>query len=189
MSECEVDRHGIAVAPSRRGAVVVLKLVGERVAVFIAVAWVLGQAAHNDALEPLRDARVIHRGRIGFVLDVLHRDRHRGVTVEGRAPGQHLIEDDPQRVDIRRRRNDLALRLFGGIVLHRAKRHAGCREPLRLDVLVHAGDAEVGQLDQPRLVEHDVLRLDVAMDDALAVRGSQPERHVMRDSDGAIDLE
>jgi hypothetical protein len=53
-------------------------------------AWVLGQAAHDDTLEALGDARTVYRGRIGFVLNVFHRDRHRGIAIEWSAPSQHL---------------------------------------------------------------------------------------------------
>ena len=43
------------------------------------------------------------------------------------------------------------------------------------------GEAEVEDLDQPALVDHDVAGLDVAVDDAALVRLGQRLRHLSRD--------
>ena len=49
--------------------------------------------------------------------------------------------------------------------------------------LERARDAEVGDLDGAALAEEDVLRLDVAVDEAALVRERQP----VRDRDGELD--
>ena len=46
------------------------------------------------------------------------------------------------------------------------------------------GDAEVEDLHAPVAREEDVLRLQIAMDDALLVRGGEALRDLQRDVDG-----
>ena len=108
---------------------------------------------------------------------------------ERRLAGEHLVGHGAERVHVAPGA-DLALahRLLGRHVGRRAERHPGLRHAVAAGLLHGEGDAEVG--DQGGAVlEQDVLRLDVAMDDALAVgvveRGGdlprEPERLVHRE--------
>jgi hypothetical protein len=49
--------------------------------------------------------------------------------------------------------------------------------------LQHARQSEIDEFRYPVRAEHDVLRLDVAMDDASAVRGFQTGRALQRNRD------
>ncbi len=120
---------------------------------------------------------------------MLHRHGHRRVTVERSAAGEHFVHDDAQGVDIGRGTDHLALRLLGRIILNGAERHACGGQPLGAGILVDAGDAKIRQLDELVVVEHDVLRLDIAMDDATLVRGAQAKGHVVGNDDGALITE
>ncbi len=120
------------------------------------------------------DALVEGDGRLGDVrLDVFHRR----LGVEGELAGEHLVEDDRQRVDVAARVEHLALRLLGRHELRRAEDHALLREHDRAGpqlALGHLGEAEVEHLGVVAQAavggEEDVLRLEIAVDDPLEVR-------------------
>ena len=100
---------------------------------------------------------------------MLHRDLDRCVAVERQRPGDQLVEHDAERVEIRALVDVRAARLLGREVLR------GADDRSRLRHLRRAGarDAEVGHLDPPLAVDEDVVRLDVAVDEVLAVRDAQ----------------
>ena len=88
-------------------------------------------------------------------------------------PAQPLVRDDAQRVDVGLRRGLFALRLLGGDVLRGADDHAILRDLL---LVRGVGDAEIGDFHLARSGDHDVGRLDVAVDHAVAVRHEQAAR-------------
>ena len=70
----------------------------------------------------------------------------------------------------------------------RADGHAGARERLTFDPGRSERDAEVGD-DRMPAFEQDVLRLDVPVDHAAAVRVAQGIRHLARDGQGVVQRE
>ena len=83
-------------------------------------------------------------------------------------PGQQLVQDDAERVDVRRRRGLIAPGLLRAEVVDRAEgrprqRHLGLGD--------RPGDPEIRHLDPAIPVDHDVARLHVAMDDPALVGG------------------
>ena len=70
----------------------------------------------------------------------------------------------------------------------RADGHAGARERLTFDPGRSERDAEVGD-DRMPAFEQDVLRLDVPVDHAAAVRVAQGIRHLPRDGQGVVQRE
>jgi hypothetical protein len=110
------------------------------------------------------------------------------VAGEGQAPAQHLVEHHAQRVEVGLGRRCLAGDHLG--------RHVGgcpadgvCVGERRLVVVERLGEAEVDDLEQVAvgrlLGEDDVRRLEVAVDDALAVRGVERIADLGGDADGA----
>ena len=137
---------------------------------------VLLQRAQHDRVERRRDRRVELARRHRRLGDLLERDGDGRLGVERHAAGQHLVEDDPDRVQVRAGVDGLALRLLGRQVLRGAHHRA------RLGHVRRAGarDAEVGDLDAALLVDHHVVRLDVAVDDPALVGvagGAQDLQH------------
>ena len=131
----------------------------------VAVGRILGQRLEGHGVDVRSDHRVQlarrHR-RLAYVL-VRHADRR--VADERRPADQQLIEQAAGRVDVGTGVDGLAARLLRGEVLrgadHRRRlRHGGA------GVGDRPGDAEVHHLDRARLGQHDVGRLDVAVDDA-----------------------
>src|SRR5262249_27915725 len=102
-----------------------------------------------------------------------------GLEPVGPPTREQLVEDDSERIDVRRGRDRLAADLLrAGVVRrhHRIHRLRSAGGPaLRIQQL---RDAEVQQLGPALRRYQDVRRLDVAMDDEVAVR----------EGDGAADL-
>ena len=71
------------------------------------------------------------RGERQRLLQVLHQHFDRAVAGERHLPGQHLVEDDPEGVEVGAVVG-LAARLLGGHVLGRADRHPGAGERVAL---------------------------------------------------------
>ena len=109
---------------------------------------------------------------------MLVRDAHRRLAGERQPAGQQLVRHDAERVQVRARVGRLAADLLGGQVLHRALDAARLR---RLAVGIRAGQAEVGDLHRAAGRDQDVLGLDVAVDDALCVRGLEGEQRLADD--------
>jgi hypothetical protein len=104
------------------------------------------------------------------------------VALERKLPGEALIEDAAERVDVGPAVERAALDLLGGRVVEGSDEMPGAREPrARCRVL---RDAEVGQIDVVGAVgvdpggDDDVARLDVAMDQSLRVRGVERGGHL-----------
>ncbi len=99
---------------------------------------------------------------------------HQGVgrvAGEGKLAEHHLVEHDAQRVDVRADVHQFAAPLLGGHVGRGAQDAARGGELGRPGE--HLGDAEVGQVGVVALVEQHVVRLQVAVDDALFVGEGQ----------------
>ena len=132
------------------------------------VVRVLGEGAHDQAVQ-LRRRRVGDLGgRDRLVLDVLVDHRERRLAGERGPQRQQLVEEAAGGVEVRAVVDGLAERLLRGEVLGGAHHHAGLRHR-RLGAVQGAGDAEVHDLDGAGVGDDDVGRLDVAVDDAVLV--------------------
>jgi hypothetical protein len=89
----------------------------------------------------------------------------------GTSPGQELVEDAAERVDVGLLVDGLAASLLGRDVVARSHDRAGDRHPVDVE---RVGDAEVGHLRPPVAVDQDILGLDVAVDEPVLVREREP---------------
>ena len=94
---------------------------------------------------------------------------------------EHLVEHAPERVDVGARVDGLALRLLGREVRGGADHRRGLR---RRGVALHPRDAEVHHLHLAGARDHHVRGLDVAVHDAVRVRGLQRRRDLLGELDG-----
>ena len=119
----------------------------------------------------------------------LRDDGLEGAAGEGRLAGQHLVGHGTERVHIAPGADvALAHRLLGRHVGRRAEGHAGLGHATAAGLLHGERDAEVG--DEGRAVlQQDVLRLDVAVDDALAVGVVEGRGDFLGEADGVVDGE
>jgi len=113
-----------------------------------------------------------------FLHDVLVADRERVLAVERHAAGEALIRDDAEGIDVGAPVERLRAGLLRTHVMRRADGHPGARE---LAARRRLRDPEIGDHRQPVLVEHDVVGLDVAVDDAALVRVREGARHLDQD--------
>ena len=129
------------------------------------------------------------RGAQGLAVEVLDADGHVAVAHERRPPAEHLVEHDPEGVDVGAAVDRPAVDLLGRQVLGGADDRAGAGEVLGMGGVAGdrlgrgLGDAEVGHLHPPVLAQQDVGRLHVAVDDAGLVGVLEGPRHLGGDVD------
>ena len=109
----------------------------------------------------------------GPLAHVLHRDAHLALGLERHLAREHLVEADPERVDVGLLRHLLAQRLLGRDVVGGAEHAASGGEAA---VVERPGDSEVGDLRAPLEVHEHVLGLHVAVHEPLRVRRRQRAR-------------
>jgi hypothetical protein len=112
---------------------------------------------------------------------VLAAELREPLALEGAAPGDQLVGQQAERVDVAAGGHLAPLQLLGRHVGGRAGTHVVARELRR-----ESGQAEVGETDLPLAVEHDVRGLEVAVEDALLVCRGEPRRHLPRDVQGLV---
>jgi hypothetical protein len=155
----------------------------------VAVARELGeQPVENDGQAPreVRSGELDRRRRL-VPVPGLHHLRRR--PVEGGCAGEHLVEHAAQAVEIGAGVDVGAHALLGAHVARRPDGEAWEREPLvERGHVERPRDAEVGDHRLAGL-EQDVLRLDVAVDDALPVGIRERRRRPARDPDRLEDRE
>ncbi len=153
---------------------------GERARIRVALFGLGGQAPDDDAVECLRDA-LVHRERgRWWLLDTPAQFRNRACRrgVPPR-PEQHVVEDQPERVDVGALIRRLPPRLLGGHVLHgtydfarnrrpgmRGARSEGCPGRPAQDFLPAARGPRDAEVHDQRLVvgaDHDVRGFEVAV--------------------------
>ena len=148
----------------------VVEIIGQGRGRVVAPSRVLLQALQADDLQVARNGAVERRGsgrrRLADLLERLG-DR---IAAERRAAGQEGVEDRPQAVDVAGRRHGPAPArgLLGRHVGRRAHDRAAVGQlAVALDPL---GQAEIGHVGLALLVEQDVGRLEIAVQDAPLVR-------------------
>ena len=153
------------------------------VGALVAIVGALGECSQHDLVQLGRDVRTQLRRRLRRGREVLHRYLDRRLAVEGRLSRQELVEDDAERVEIRARIDLAAARLLGREVLRRPHDRA------RLGHLARPGarDPEVRHLHAALAVDEDVVRLDVAVDDAMPVREAERGEDLARVLDRDVD--
>ena len=152
------------------------EVVRQRLRRGIAARGRLLEALQADGLQPGRDPGTMTRrgDRLGGA-DQGHRQELRRAH-EGGAAGQHLVEDGPEGVHVRRPAGvrGAALRLLRGHVARGAEDRLrigqGRRCPLAGLRIQPLGQAEVGDPGRAVPGQEDVGRLQVPMQDALAMR-------------------
>ena len=203
-----IERAGRREAERRQGVARVEGAVGEGLGVLErlqeggrrreAVLARLLERLQHDLLE--RDGDV-HR-RVGLTqarrrVREVHRDElDLVVRLERLPPREHLVEDDPRRVDVRPGVDDLGERLLRREVLGRPEDHARLREGRRAGAaaprhgLRDLGDPEVEDLHDVGLTvaldEHDVVGLEIAVDDPGAVRVLEAAQDLAGDGERAL---
>ena len=119
--------------------------------------------------------------------DLLRENLSRRRAGHRRKSGEREMGRQSERIEIASPIDIVAARLLGAHVLRRADDFTDAREPflMRIDrgCRDHARDAEVhDQRASSRALDHHVVRLDVAVDDAASVRVRERVAHVLEQS-------
>ena len=101
------------------------------------------------------------------LLHVHHRYRNRRRAHIGNLTGQHLEEHNAQRIHVAACRNLAAAGLLRRNIMHRTHNRLGINHRL---VRHHLGDTKIGNLRIHVLVDKNILRLDVAVNNVMAMR-------------------
>ena len=127
----------------------------------------LGHALQDDGLEALGDVGVALSGANGGVVDDRVHQRAEALPSEGDDPGEPLVEDHAEGVDIAGLVGGAGVdELLGGHVGVGAHARGGRCEP-GADA-VGLGETEVGDLDGALTGNHQVAGLHISVDDAIA---------------------
>ena len=153
-----------------------------------AVGGDLGEGAHDRLVHRRGDgvAQPAHGGH--RIHQPLGDDRGRRRAAVRRLAGEQLVQHAGEAVLIAATVGALVERLLGAHVLRRADDESRAGDARRLRGARGERDAEVGD-HRLALVDEDVLRLDVAMDDVARVRVVERRRDLPRDGDGVVDRE
>ncbi len=133
----------------------------------VALLGLLGDRLQNHGLDGGRDLGINVARRWRWLVDNGVEGGVRCGSSEGYAPDEHLVKNDPQRIEVGAVINLRTPGLFWRHVLWCAHQHAGARKLLRL--CSRLGDAKIGQGDMIALAHKDVGRLDIAMHKALSM--------------------
>ena len=131
----------------------------------IAVVQFLRHSLHNDLLQTTGDVGVDGAGQSRAAVDVFNGNRHGRIAVIGRSSGHHFIHHNAQGVDVGTGIHSAALCLFGRDVVDRAQGFF-CKG---ISLGHHPGDTEISYLYRAVFQHHNVVGLNVPVDDAPAV--------------------
>ena len=146
-----------------------------------AVIGILLHGGQNDLLHADGNVGVQLTRRARLFVDLLHRHRNGVVGAEGLFARGHFVHDHAEGIQIGAGIDRLCGCLLGRDIVHRAHRLIGHGHVFRIG---QTRDTEVCHLDLPVPKQHNVLRLDVAVDDALGMRMLQSAQDLLGDADG-----
>src|SRR5712672_2184292 len=145
-----------------------IKRCGQSVAGRITVFRFFREAAHNDVVEARRQRRIAAGWLDWIGRQDLRTDGGNGAAVKWRHPGQHLVQNDAQGEQVGAGAMRLAHDLLGSQI------GGSAHNPPRAGKLGgKARDTEVAELYLAFFGDHDVGRLDVAVNDAGVVGAAQ----------------
>src|SRR5262249_49999439 len=127
------------------------------------------QRGENGVVDLLRDAAPERHERPRLIGHYLGDDRLDGRSSERRLAGKHLVCNDAERVDVAAVIDaSLTHRLLGAHVLRTPERNPSLCETLLTGMLHGERNTEVRD-ERVTVLEENVLRLDVAVNDAVRV--------------------
>ena len=144
-----------------------------------ALARLLLQAREDRALDARVEAPNQRRGLDRPLVAVLARELGEALALERPPAGDELVDHEAERIDVAADAHLAPEQLLGRHVGGRPRPHVLARQRVG-----QPGQPEVGEPNLPPAVEHHVRGLQVAVQQALRVRGAQPlgdlARHVER---------
>src|ERR1700733_319568 len=145
----------------------------------------LGDRAHHGVHEWLRNIATVDRRRLRQIVHMGVQDTVLGLAagIERRLPAQELVERDPEGVHVGAAIDSATEDLLGRHVQWAADAGAGLGCAHRALPL---GNAEIHHLDDVVPGDHQVGRLEIAMDDAGAMRSRDPAQRLFEERDTLV---
>ena len=132
----------------------------------IPLCGVLFHGVHDDLFQTGGNVRVDISGAHGNILHMHHSDRDRVIRVERLSAGEHLIEHDTDGIKVTLGIGHIATGLLRADIMHRTDCLV-CGSPALFPG--ELGDTKVHDLDRAVCQQHDVLGLDIPVNNATAV--------------------
>jgi hypothetical protein len=151
-----------------------LQVARQRFAILVAVGDLARQQLVEHGLEVARRRRHEVAQPPRRAVEDLVQHRLRGARRERQFAGDRLEDRDPERIEVARRPQFAAERLLRRAVVQRAEEARVLGGQTHRGVVERLGEAEVGQRERAVDADQEVARLDVAVQQAAAVR--EPER-------------
>ena len=155
----------------------------------VALLGLLGQQPHGGGFQSAGHVHSQPAQRHRWVLHVLVGHRHRGVALERRSPGQHLVQHHAEGVQVAAGVGRLAPGLLGREVGGGSHHCPGLGQAGGGPGTRHQGDAEVGDLHVPVGAQQHVLWFDIAVDDPRSVGEGQRSSHLEGHGGGRFGVE
>ncbi len=152
----------------------------------VALVRLLLHGADRDLLQADRNGGIDLARTLGLLVELHQRHADSAVAVKRKLACEHLIEHNAHRIDVGFAVGHIAARLLGRDIVNRTDRLIG-HGARRL--VGEARNAEVRHLDGAVLQEHDVLRLDVAVNDAALVGVLQSAEHLCGEMQRILPLD
>src|SRR5579862_8002793 len=143
----------------------------------IAIRRIHLEALRGDVAKGLRNGGVDFDWRLGPLARALEHGGLNGVGFVRHAADEQLVKNHAEGEKVGALIDVFAHNLLGRHVFGRAHQGAG----LGATAFHRAGDAEVHDRDAALLIDHDVLRLEVAVHDTLGVSGFQRQTNLLHD--------
>ena len=143
------------------------KAVKHRFCALVTLRGRLFHSAHDDLLKARGDLGVFAAGIFGSLVHLHQRNGNGRLCIKGEAARGHLVHKNAERIKVASRVDGAAACLLGADIIDRTDSLIGHGNCVGIGKL---RNAEIHHLDNAVAKEHDVLRLDVAVNYALLVR-------------------
>src|SRR5579864_1805489 len=154
--------------------------------VLISLSWFFFQALEANARKIRRQVRDDQFRTLGKLVNALIHQLEGGVASEGEDAREHLVEDQPKGVEVAAVVDGLAFDLLGRHVQWRAENGAGAGDASAIG-FERLGDAEIGNINMVEVIEQNVLRLEVAVNNVDAMGRRERRRELAHDVEHPVE--
>ena len=162
------------------------KMLQHFLCVLIAIHGIFLHRPHNDLFQTYRQRVVYLAGRLSLFIHLHQGYGYGAVRIKGKTGTSHLVHKHTQRVQIAAGVDGMSAGLLGADIVYGTDGLIGHRNGFCIGQL---GNAEVHHLNQAVLQKHNVLRLDVAVNDALGMSVFQRIQNLFGVADDFSDRE
>jgi len=147
---------------------------------------VFAHGANDDIFHALRNVRICAPGCFKRFLQMLQRDADGTFAQERQSSGQHLVQDDAKRIDVRFFARSDPFGMLRRKIMDRTDHGTGLCNGGRSDC---TGNAEIRHLHPSVFADQDIVRFDVPMNDLVIMSMIQRIADLRCDFDRFVHLQ